>query len=302
MLYTRREFTRASLAAIPAVVTGAVLSTMWSRDRLRPVEGVNLGVITYSFRAMSDQSAEAMLKYVVQTGITRVQLLDDMVERFAGIPEPPASRFTGSAPRPTNQPTDPATLTASWRGVPCAPVGTREVRSAPSGARPVPAPLPPERQALLDAQRKWRRSVPIDRIKALRKLYNDAGVSIFSMFLLGGGANIVASEEDTVYAFDMAEALGATHLTIELPTDRAALKRIGDYALRRSPLQCTHFESANARSGDTIAEQRPAAIGRDGPQRAIRKAWAFREMKPAGSVRPVPEKAYSPGGSGWRDV
>ena len=49
--------------------------------------GVQVGAITYSFRSMPDQSAEAYLNYIVQSGISSVELMGDVVERFAGIPQ-----------------------------------------------------------------------------------------------------------------------------------------------------------------------------------------------------------------------
>jgi sugar phosphate isomerase/epimerase len=48
-------------------------------------EGVNIGVITYSFRSMPDQSLGAILNYAVQSGVKSVELIGDVIERFAGI-------------------------------------------------------------------------------------------------------------------------------------------------------------------------------------------------------------------------
>ena len=48
--------------------------------------GVQIGVITYSYRNMPDQTIEGMLNYVIQSGINSVQLLSGPVEKYAGIP------------------------------------------------------------------------------------------------------------------------------------------------------------------------------------------------------------------------
>ena len=48
--------------------------------------GVQIGVITYSYRNMPDQSLEAMLNYTLQSGINSVELLGNTVEQYAGIP------------------------------------------------------------------------------------------------------------------------------------------------------------------------------------------------------------------------
>lgn len=49
--------------------------------------GVQIGVITYSFRSMPDQSIGAILDYTVQSGISSVELMGAAVESYAGIPD-----------------------------------------------------------------------------------------------------------------------------------------------------------------------------------------------------------------------
>jgi len=49
--------------------------------------GVQIGAITYSYRSMPDQSLEAVLGYITQSGLSSVELMGDVVERFAGIPQ-----------------------------------------------------------------------------------------------------------------------------------------------------------------------------------------------------------------------
>jgi sugar phosphate isomerase/epimerase len=49
--------------------------------------GVQVGNITYSFRAMPDQSIEAMLNYTLQVGINAIELIGGPAEIYAGIPE-----------------------------------------------------------------------------------------------------------------------------------------------------------------------------------------------------------------------
>ena len=54
----------------------------------------------------------------------------------------------------------------------------------------------------------------MDRFKALRKMYNDAGVTIYAWKRLSPNM----SDEEFEYIFNVAEALGCTHTTLELPT------------------------------------------------------------------------------------
>lgn len=48
--------------------------------------GVQIGTITYSFRSMPDQSLSSILNYTVQSGLSSVELMGDLVEQYAGIP------------------------------------------------------------------------------------------------------------------------------------------------------------------------------------------------------------------------
>ena len=51
------------------------------------INGVQLGVITYSFREMENQSAEAILQYVLACGINSIELMGGTAESFNGRPE-----------------------------------------------------------------------------------------------------------------------------------------------------------------------------------------------------------------------
>ena len=84
--------------------------------------------------------------------------------------------------------------------------------------------------------KQWRTSVSMDRFKALRKMYNDAGVTIYAWKVL----NPNMSDEEFEYVFNVAEALGCTHTTLELPTDVAQLKRIGAFAEKRKIYAAYH--------------------------------------------------------------
>lgn len=99
--------------------------------------GVQIGAITYSFRSLPG-TAEDILKYVVQCGISSIELMGEPVEQFAGLP-------AGARGGPRGQMTD-------------------EQRKAMEKGQ--------------EDQLKWRLSVPMDKYQALRKLYNDAGVNI----------------------------------------------------------------------------------------------------------------------------
>ena len=66
----------------------------------------------------------------------------------------------------------------------------------------------------------------MDKYRALRKMYTDAGVTIYAWKCLTPSM----SDEEFEYVFNVAEALGCTHTTLELTDDVAQLKRIGAFA------------------------------------------------------------------------
>lgn len=104
---------------------------------------------------------------------------------------------------------------------------------APAMPRPAGrgnVPPTPEQIAAGENLKKWRLSAPMDKYKALRKMYNDAGVNIYAFKL---GLTKGMSNEEYEYTFNVAEALGANHLTMELPEDGTLTKRVGEFAAKR---------------------------------------------------------------------
>ena len=88
MRYTRREFGKLALAGLPAA---ALLETPLLALQAKPnskIAGVQIGVITYSYRSMPDQTAEATLKYILDSGLSATELMDGPVENFLGRPAP----------------------------------------------------------------------------------------------------------------------------------------------------------------------------------------------------------------------
>lgn len=84
MPYTRREFGQIALASVPA----AIGLPRWPLRAQATIPsrfgGVQVGVITYSFRSMSN--AEDIIKALVQIGIGEVELMSNHAEALAGAP------------------------------------------------------------------------------------------------------------------------------------------------------------------------------------------------------------------------
>ena len=82
--YSRRSFlSKTFLAGLP--LTGSVLfaSPTFIPNLFNPkstINGVRLGVISYSYREMADQSAEAILQYIKESGINGVELMGETAE------------------------------------------------------------------------------------------------------------------------------------------------------------------------------------------------------------------------------
>jgi sugar phosphate isomerase/epimerase len=263
-MYTRREFGQLALAGLPAaaLLDRTFTGSSWIQTRPNSlINGVQIGAITYSYRGMPDQSAEATLRYCVESGISAIELMGGPVNAYArtrtGFTPSTGGRAGGGGGgrgggRGRGE-IDPATLTGSWNGVPCAPAREgggrgRDQGPAPVTANTVQAPTPPAgggrgaptpaQQAAAEEERKWRLSLSMDIFKDLRKLYNDAGVSIYAVKDVRQG-----TDEDLEYTFAVAEALGATHVTLELPggaSAAATLKRLGDWALRKKIYAAYH--------------------------------------------------------------
>ena len=74
----------------------------------------------------------------------------------------------------------------------------------------------------------------MDKVKALRKMFNDAGVTIYAYKSDGLQKNMQTTDEELDYVFNVAAALGATHTTMELPNPgpdgTAMLKRLASFA------------------------------------------------------------------------
>ena len=81
MLYTRRNFGRIGLAA--GLASGFGSKLMGAAKPNSKIKGVQVGTITYSYRSMSDQSAEATLRYIVDSGISAIELMGGPVNDWA---------------------------------------------------------------------------------------------------------------------------------------------------------------------------------------------------------------------------
>lgn len=259
MMYSRREFGKLALAGMPAVALGRSEAIFGAFAQAKPnslIEGVQVGVITYSYRSLPDQSAEATLKYIVDSGISGIELMGGPVESFAGAPstgrgDGPGAGGSGrgrgrgaGGERGAAPPIPEGARKGSWNGkecvIPAQPAAVGSGAPGRAGRGRGRGEMTPEQQAAQQEQaaklKAWRTSVSMDPFKKLRQMYNDAGVTIYAWKQLSPAM----SDEEFEYVFNVAEALGCTHTTLELPTDDAQLKRIGDFATKKKIYAAYH--------------------------------------------------------------
>src|SRR5215510_8187339 len=118
MSYSRREFGKLALAGLPAAAllgrSDSIFGAIGAQAKPNSlIDGVQIGTITYSYRSLSDQSAEATLKYIVDSGISAIELMGGPVESFAGIPS------SGRGGRGEAPPIPEGAKMGSWNGKSC---------------------------------------------------------------------------------------------------------------------------------------------------------------------------------------
>lgn len=168
------------------------------------IAGVQIGAITYSFRSLPTD-AESVLKYCVEAGISAIELMGSTAEAFAG------------APNTSTEPMKP------WTPGP-RPELTEEQKA--------------ERAKKWKEVTDWRTSTPMTKFEQLRKMYKEAGVTIYAYKPNAFGPNNSDAEVD--YGMRAAKALGATHVTLEIPQEAAQTKRLSDIAAKHKILVAYH--------------------------------------------------------------
>lgn len=191
---SRRNFLyKSSLASLGIFLAG---KATWGMESLNffdtkphsKFQGVQIGVITYSFRSMPGSAAQ-ILQYCIDSNISAIELMGDSIEEYAGMPANPVVRVPGQPMKLTD-----------------------EQKSQMAGYQKQVA--------------EWRATVPMDKFEEIRKMYNKAGVSIYAFKPNALGPKNTDAEVE--YALKAAKALGAHSVTVELPADAAQSERLGN--------------------------------------------------------------------------
>lgn len=238
---SRRQF----LGTTSALVAGAVLGAnkIWGSPAIirhlnQPnslINGVQIGVITYSFRDMPDQSAEATLKYVLDAGVSAIELMGDPAESFAGKPK---------------NPVDMRAVFPLMRK-------RSEKKELTEDEQKTLAEADAQMKAYNAEVRKWRLSASMDKFEQVRKMYNDAGVKIYAFKPNAFGMQNTDAEIE--YGMKAAKALGASQVTLEHPSNDAHTLKLGTIAQKYGIKVGYHgHEQQTPTFWDTALAQSPA--------------------------------------------
>jgi sugar phosphate isomerase/epimerase len=209
---SRRQFlgTTAALLSVPLLGGNnlfgfpAIIKDLYKPNSL--INGVQIGLITYSFRDLPDQSAEATLTYVLDCGISAIELMGDPAEIFAGKPKNPVdmrSVFPLMRKR-----FDKKELTPE-----------EKVKMADFDA---------QMSAYNQEVAKWRLTASMDKFEQIHKMYKKAGVKIYAF--KPSAFSINNSDAEIEFGMRAAKALGANQVTVEHPSDNAHTLKLGKFA------------------------------------------------------------------------
>ncbi len=194
---SRRQFIGKTAAAVTGIAFAsksvfgapAILKNLGKPNS--KFNGVQIGAITYSFRSMPG-NAEQILQYCIDCNISAIELMGPPAEAFAGAPH------TSTEPR-----------------------GPRQA----GGDQGTPEEQQAEKLAQAKDIANWRSTVSMDKFMQLKKMYKDAGVSIYAWKPSALEEKNTDAEID--YSLRVAKVLGASHVTVEIPKDPAHSKRLG---------------------------------------------------------------------------
>jgi sugar phosphate isomerase/epimerase len=158
---------------------------------------------------MPDQSAEATLQYVLDSGISAIELMGGPAESFAGAPK---------------NSVDMRTVFPLMRK-------RREKQELTDDEKKTLADADAQMKAYREEITKWRLSAPMAKFEQMRKLYNQAGVRIYGFKPDAFGMQ--SSEAEIEYGMRAAKLLGANQVTLEHPGNDAHTLKLGNMAQKQ---------------------------------------------------------------------
>lgn len=198
-------------------------------------KGVNIGMISYSFRNMPDQSPTAILDYVQQSGIKAIELMGNHAEPFAGAPE----------------------NTLDFRSVWPLFRKRRAGEELTEDEKSTLADFDEKRNAYQKELAEWRAKASFGKFEELGAMYKKAGIQIYAFKPSAFGTDNTDAEME--YGMKAAKALGASHVTLEHPSDDAHTLKLGKMGEKLGMKIGYHgHEQQTPTLWDTALDQSPA--------------------------------------------
>jgi sugar phosphate isomerase/epimerase len=194
-MYTRRDLGKIAIAALPLQAAFAKIDSK--------VDGVRMGVQTYSFRAMTNDGGnpiDIVIKAMTEIGLGECELFEQHADMALGAPIPHPRPRTPGSPRPASE--------------------DAEMKKA--------------REAL----RQWRLSVPLDGFKGIRKKFDDAGILLYAY---NYSFRDDFTDQEIERGFEFAKALGVKIITASATVNVA--KRVAPYADKHNIIVGMHGHS-----------------------------------------------------------
>lgn len=203
---SRRRFLGAATTLIAGSAFGAGKLIQAPAILGSSYKGVQIGLITYSFRDMPGRDADTILQYILATGAHAVELMGDVAEEYAGKPRNPVDfRTFWPLMRKKRENQD---MTADE---------TKQLADAE-------AQLASYKKTVAD----WRGTASIRKFEEFGKMYKKAGVSIYAFKPDSFGMDNTDAEID--FSMRAARALGANQVTVEHPGNDAQTLKLGTMA------------------------------------------------------------------------
>ena len=207
MTYSRRDFGKITLVSLP-------LSSLLAQK----VEGVQLGVCTYSFRSLphapGGDAVDAVIQAIKACGANDCELFSPQLEPTNPmIGGPPSNRETpGSGGSPVDAQARALAMRARMNS--------------------------PEAKKARENLRKWRLNTPMHHFRAVRKKFDEAGINIFAYTL---NFRDDFTDEELDKCFQQTKALGAK--VIASSTQFSVAKRLVPFAEKHQQIVALHGHS-----------------------------------------------------------
>jgi sugar phosphate isomerase/epimerase len=207
-MYTRRDFGKLALAAVPSAHLLATPAFARQEKPNSRVRGVMIGMnVPYNFGARTAPLDE-IIRHCVTLGISGLELRTQPVEAALGAPAAPAGAGRRGAPPPT------------------------------------PEQEAAQKAAAADLH-KWRTSLSMRKVADIRKQFDDAGILVEIVKVDG---IFTMPDDVLDYEFNLAKTLGARAISTEIASDLDQTRKVGRVADKHKLMIGYHGHATTAPS------------------------------------------------------